>query len=108
MPLGAAVGVNAHAAAGDDPMPEGLRPHSLRRTFASLLVALGEDPACVMAQMGHTDPGLHAVSWARLGSNQRPLACEASALPLSYAPSAGAKSIRAARATGGRPDPSRR
>lgn len=25
--------------------------------------------------------------WARLVSNQRPLACEASALPLSYAPS---------------------
>jgi hypothetical protein len=25
--------------------------------------------------------------WARLGLNQRPLACEASALPLSYAPS---------------------
>src|SRR5262245_21772027 len=24
--------------------------------------------------------------WARLGSNQRPLACEASALPLRYAP----------------------
>ena len=24
--------------------------------------------------------------WARLVSNQRPLACEASALPLSYAP----------------------
>ena len=29
---------------------------------------------------------LVAVQWARLGSNQRPLACEASALPLSYAP----------------------
>ena len=28
--------------------------------------------------------------WARLGSNQRPLACEASALPLSYAPLDGA------------------
>ena len=28
--------------------------------------------------------------WARLGSNQRPLACEASALPLSYAPGIGA------------------
>ena len=27
--------------------------------------------------------------WARLGSNQRPLACEASALPLSYAPGRG-------------------
>jgi hypothetical protein len=25
-------------------------------------------------------------SWARLGSNQRPPACEAGALPLSYAP----------------------
>jgi hypothetical protein len=24
--------------------------------------------------------------WARLGSNQRPLPCEGSALPLSYAP----------------------
>jgi hypothetical protein len=28
--------------------------------------------------------------WARLGLNQRPLACEASALPLSYAPGIGA------------------
>src|SRR5690242_9139530 len=27
--------------------------------------------------------------WARLGSNQRPLACKASALPLSYAPGYG-------------------
>jgi hypothetical protein len=27
-------------------------------------------------------------SWAHLGSNQGPLACEASALPLSYAPRA--------------------
>ena len=35
------------------------------------------------------DPGAAGGSgrWARLGSNQRPLACEASALPLSYAPS---------------------
>ena len=33
--------------------------------------------------------------WARLGSNQRPLACEASALPLSYAPGRGAQSSRA-------------
>ena len=33
--------------------------------------------------------------WARLGSNQRPLACEASALPLSYAPGSGAESSRA-------------
>jgi len=39
-------------------LASGLTPHSLRRTFASILVALGEDPAYVMAQMGHTDPSL--------------------------------------------------
>jgi hypothetical protein len=33
-----------------------------------------------------TDKGPQESEWARLGSNQRPLACEASALPLSYAP----------------------
>src|SRR5215212_9957767 len=31
-------------------------------------------------------PGARHGRWARLVSNQRPLACEASALPLSYAP----------------------
>lgn len=36
------------------PIPDGLTPHSLRRTFASILVALKEDPASVMRQMGHT------------------------------------------------------
>jgi integrase len=40
------------------PLPEGLTPHSLRRTFASVLYALGEDPGVVMDEMGHTDPGL--------------------------------------------------
>jgi integrase len=40
------------------PLPEGLTPHSLRRTFASVLYALGEDPGIVMDEMGHTDPGL--------------------------------------------------
>ena len=29
---------------------------ALRRTFASVLVALGEDPGVVMDEMGHTDP----------------------------------------------------
>jgi integrase len=32
--------------------------NSLRRTFASLLYALGRDPAYVMDQLGHTDPKL--------------------------------------------------
>jgi integrase len=38
------------------PLPDGLTPHKLRHTFASILVACGEDPASVMAQLGHTDP----------------------------------------------------
>ena len=38
------------------PLPKGLTPHKLRHTFASVLVALGEDPASVMAALGHTDP----------------------------------------------------
>jgi len=40
------------------PLPEGITPHSLRRTFASVLYALGEDPGVVMDELGHTDPGL--------------------------------------------------
>ena len=42
----------ALAANGRQPLPEGLTPHSLRRTFASLLFALGEPPTYVMSQMG--------------------------------------------------------
>jgi len=55
---------------GCEPLPEGLTPHSLRRTFASILVALGRDPAVVMRQMGHTTPhmtlGVYAAAmdWA--------------------------------------------
>lgn len=40
------------------PLPQGITPHSLRRTFASVLYALGEDPGVVMDEMGHTDPAL--------------------------------------------------
>lgn len=46
------------AGVGLDPLPERLTPHSLRRTFCSLLYALGETPPAVMRQMGHTDPKL--------------------------------------------------
>jgi integrase len=42
---------------GDVPLPDGLTPHKLRHTFASILVALGVDPGSVMDQLGHTDPG---------------------------------------------------
>ena len=46
----------AQAEAGRDPLPEKITPHALRRTFASVLVALGRDPAVVMRQMGHSTP----------------------------------------------------
>lgn len=41
---------------GQVPLPEGLSPHKLRHTFTSILIALGEDPASVMLELGHTDP----------------------------------------------------
>lgn len=44
-------------AAGSVPLPNGLTPHKLRHTFASLLVALGTDPGAVMDQLGHEDAG---------------------------------------------------
>jgi integrase len=34
--------------------PDNLTPHSLRRTFASILFAIGEAPPYVMGQLGHT------------------------------------------------------
>jgi integrase len=43
---------------GLPPLSDKLTPHSLRRTFCSLLYALGEDPGVVMDEMGHADPGL--------------------------------------------------
>jgi hypothetical protein len=37
----------------------------MRRTFASLLYALGEAPPYVMAQMGHTSPNLALSIYAK-------------------------------------------
>jgi integrase len=48
-----------------EPLAEGLTPHSLRRTFASLLFAIGEPPPWVMRQMGHTTPALTLAIYAR-------------------------------------------
>ncbi len=79
---------------GQEPLPDGISAHKLRHTFASLLVACGEDPAYVMAQMGHTDPAftlrvyahamrrddearkrlkalLEGADWAPLGTDER-------------------------------------
>lgn len=48
-----------------EPLPERLTPHSLRRTFASLLFALEETPPYVMAQMGHTSSHLTLAVYAK-------------------------------------------
>lgn len=59
---------------GLPPPPDRLTPHSLRRTFASILYALGESPAVVMAEMGHTSPALALRIYAqanRLGEDER-------------------------------------
>lgn len=42
---------------GEVPLPNDLTTHKLRHTFASVLIACGEDPISVMTQIGHTDPG---------------------------------------------------
>jgi integrase len=74
-------------------LPEGLTPHSLRRTYISLLLAKGDEVPYVMQQVGHTDPkvtlGIYAkvmlrrdgerdrlialadgVDWAQTGTNE--------------------------------------
>lgn len=53
-----------------------ITPHSLRRTFCSILLAIGEDPSYVMSQMGHTDPSFTLRVYAQLmrdrsGESQR-------------------------------------
>jgi integrase len=78
------------------PLPPKLTPHSLRRTFASLLYALGETPPVVMQEMGHTDPGLalriHATAIRRTEAEQAGL----SALVDGSESIAGAGSVRQA------------
>jgi integrase len=47
---------------GQPPLPPGVTVHKLRHTFASILVMIGEDPAYVMSQLGHTDPPSRSAS----------------------------------------------
>jgi integrase len=57
--------------AGGSPLPTGLTPHSLRRTFASVLYAIGTTPPVVMAEMGHTDPQLALAIYAKAMSRDQ-------------------------------------
>jgi integrase len=53
------------------PIAADLTPHSLRRTFASLLYLRGENPVYVMHQMGHTDPKLALRIYTKVMGEQR-------------------------------------
>lgn len=56
---------------GCEPLPDPLSPHALRRTFASWLVAEGEDAAYVMGELGHTDPTMTLALYARALKSKR-------------------------------------
>jgi integrase len=57
-------------ARGRVPLPKGLTPHKLRHTFASVLIACGEDPISVMKQLGHTDPAFTLRIYAHMMSRE--------------------------------------
>ena len=46
----------ALATAGIEPISERVTPHSLRRTYASVRAACGDDPVYIAEQLGHEDP----------------------------------------------------
>lgn len=64
---------NEQLAGGEDisPIATDLTPHSLQRTFASLLYLRGENPVYVMHQMGHTDPKLALRIYTKVMGEQR-------------------------------------
>lgn len=50
---------------GIEPISEQVTPHSLRRLYASLRFALGDDPVYVAQQLGHTEPAFSMRVYAR-------------------------------------------
>jgi integrase len=46
------------------PLPEGITPHSLRRSYASVECAIGTDPATLMRAIGHTSPSMTLRAYA--------------------------------------------
>jgi integrase len=55
-------------ARGQQPLPQGITPHKLRHTYASILFAIGKDPIYVMNQLGHTDPAFTIRVYAHMMS----------------------------------------
>ncbi len=55
---------------GHVPLPRELTTHKLRHAFASVLIALGEDPISVMRQIGHRDPAFTLRVYAHIMSRE--------------------------------------
>lgn len=53
------------AAQGIEPISDRVTPHSLRRSYASIRVALGDDLSYVSEQMGHTTPRFTLAVYSR-------------------------------------------
>lgn len=53
------------SALGLGPIGQAVSPHSLRRLYASLRFALGDDPVYVAQQLGHTEPAFSMKVYAR-------------------------------------------
>ena len=50
---------------GIEPISERVTPHSLRRTYASLRAASGDDPVYIAEQLGHGDPNFSVRVYAK-------------------------------------------
>jgi len=93
------------AARGLAALPAGLTPHSLRRTFASLLFVIGRPAPEVMEQIGHTDARLTLGIYAR--SMRLSTADRASLIELVNGPGLGTKRHKTASGPPSKPIPRR-
>jgi integrase len=50
---------------GIEPISDRVSPHSLRRTYASLRAASGDDPVYIPEQLGHEDPTFTLTVYAK-------------------------------------------
>ncbi len=86
------------AASEDERLPEDLSPHALRRSFASMLAADGDDIRYTMDQLGHADPkvtlGIYAqvLKSKRRRADQRLASCPT--MPVSSPPAPAARRHR--------------
>jgi integrase len=64
------------ADAGIEPISERVTPHSLRRTYASLRAACGDDPVYIAEQLGHEDPTFTIRVYAKAAKRRERLSGE--------------------------------